>query len=103
MRIGAAEKIAVLLQNERRIKLGGPGYDEFRRRSDRMQQRAWTNTREWLPRSAVRAEHVVSSDATTAKSAEDSLNLNRLAAQHRRRSGLEFLLLRAVLLQARHA
>src|SRR6185369_6160455 len=84
MRIGASQQVAIFLENERRVKLGGSGHYELRRRSHSVEQRARTHCRERLTRAAVRAENIVCRNATAAETAIDRLHLDRLAAQHRR-------------------
>src|SRR6185369_3360061 len=85
MRIGASEQVAVFLENERRVELGGSGNDELRRRSHSMQQRrARADTSQRLSRTAVCTKHVVGCNATTAKAAVDRLHLHRLDACYRR-------------------
>src|SRR5919205_2782429 len=85
MRIGASEQVAFFLENERRVELGGSGNDELRRWSYSVQQRrARSNTSERLSRAAVRAKHIVCSNATTAKAAVDCLHLHRLDTRDRR-------------------
>src|ERR1700754_4572266 len=84
MWICASQQIALLLQDERRVEFGRSGHDEFRCGPHRVQHRALTCGDEWLTRATVRAENVVSSDASTAETAVDRLHLRGLAADVRR-------------------
>src|SRR6185369_15469652 len=85
MRIGSTQQVAIFLENERGVEFSGSGNDEFRRRSDRVQHRTRANAGERLSRTAVCAEYIVGSNATTAETTVDRLHLDRLVAQYRRR------------------
>src|SRR5829696_352202 len=84
MRIGAPEQIAVFLQDERRVQLRGSSDHQFRSRSHSVQQRTRPHCRQRLSRATVSTKHIVSSNASTAKTAIDCLYLDRLIAKRRR-------------------
>src|ERR671913_236400 len=85
MRIGAPQQIAIFLKDERCVEFGGSSDDEFRSRSHSVQQCTRANCRQRLPCATVSTKHIVSSNASAAKTAIDCLYLNRLIAECGRR------------------
>src|SRR6185369_4773065 len=89
MWICASEKIALFLQDERSVEFGRAGYDEFRGGPNRMQQRARSaHSSQRLARATMRAENVVGSNPSTAKTAVDRLHLRGLATDNRGRQAV---------------
>ena len=84
MRIGAADQIALLLQNERCVELSRSSDDQFRRRPRCCKVALAPTAGEWLAGATVGAEHIVGGDSSTTKPAVDRLHLHSLAAEYRR-------------------
>src|SRR5688500_13576073 len=85
MRGVRAKQVAIFLENERRVELRGPRNDELRRRSRGVQRRTGADRGKRLTSTAVCTEHIVCGDAPAAKTAIDSRDLDRFAAEQWRR------------------